>query len=120
MPPTEVIAPSRAMALAALATLLVLFVCMNAALLAGVAPHPPAVRGPYLGAAMALCAAAAVQFALKAPSARWFGYAAALLVLPGVGLHKFATEPNPGPLAPVLVVGSASALLLAWASWRTR
>ena len=111
---------TRPLALAALAALLVLFICMNTAMLAGVAPHPPAVRGPYLGAAMALCAAALVQFALNAASARWFGFAAALLVLPGVGLHKFATEPNADQLAPVLIVGSASALLLVWASWRAR
>lgn len=108
----------RPLALAALAALLVLFVCMNTAMLAGVAPHPPAVRGPYLAAAMALCVAAAVQFALHAASARWFGFATALAVLPGVGLHKFVTEPNPDQLAPVLLVGSASALVLAWASWR--
>jgi hypothetical protein len=50
----------------------------------------------------------------------WFGFAAALLVLPGVGLHKFITEPNPDQLAPVLVVGSASALMLAWANWREK
>lgn len=120
MTPTESAPSARPLALAALAALLVLFICMNTAMLAGVAPHPPAARGPYLAAAMALCAAAALQFALNATGARWFGFAAALLVLPGVGLHKFITEPNPDQLAPVLVVGSASAVLLAWASWRAR
>ena len=122
-PPAVPISPtaaSRPQALAALAALLVLFICMNTAMLTGVVPHPPAVRGPYLAAAMALCAAAAVQFAMNAASARWFGFAAALLVLPGVGPHKFVTEPNPDQLAPVLDIGSASALMLAWASWRAR
>ncbi|NRF68500.1 hypothetical protein HLB44_16010 [Aquincola sp. S2] len=110
----------RALALATLVSLLAMFACMNIALLAGIEPHPPAARGPYLAATMALCLAAAVQFLLRAPAARWFGFAAALAVIPGVGLHKFATEVNAPLLAPVLVVGSLSALGLAWASWKGR
>lgn len=108
----------RALALSCLAGLALLFAGMFTALMAGVAPHPPAVRGPYILACLAVFAAAGVQFGLRAPGARALGLVAALLAWPGIGLHKFLVEADPGPLAPVLVVGSAAVLALALASLR--
>jgi hypothetical protein len=112
------LATCRAHALGCLTILMVLFIGMYAAMLAGVAPHPPAIRGPFIATALAMCVAATVQFAMASPSARWFGLAAALLSWPGVGLHKFMTEAQPEPLAPVLLVGSTAALFLVIASFR--
>ena len=101
-----------------LTILMVLFVGMYAAMLGDVEPHPPAIRGPFIATALAMCAAATVQFALAISCARWFGLTAALLSWPGIGLHKFMTEAHPEPLAPVLIVGSSAALLLVMVSFR--
>ncbi len=115
---TSISHAQRSLALSCLAILMMLFVGMYAAMLAGVTPHPPEIRGPFIATALAMCVAATIQFALVSTSARWFGLVAALLSWPSVGLHKFITEAQPEPLAPVLIVGSAAALLLVWTSLR--
>ena len=116
-PPTTE-APGRAGALAALVAAAAMLVAMNAAMLAGVAPHPPGERGPYLAAALALCLAGIVLFAARSRAAAWIGLLAALALLPAVGPTKLLTEPNAALLSPVIGVGTGAIVALAWCSVR--
>ncbi len=100
------------LAIAALSSLVVLAAIMFIAMLAGVEPHPPSVRGPYLGAVLALGVGAIVLLALGERSGRWAGLLAALACLPSVGPHKFFTEPAAAALAPLILVGTASVLVV--------
>ena len=108
----------RSGALAALAAVTVMLVAMDAAMLAGVAPHPPGERGPYLAAATGLCCAAIVLFAARSRAAAWVGIGAALALLPVMGPTKLFTEPNAGLLSPVIAAGTGAIVALLWSSVR--
>lgn len=113
-------AAARAAAIASLATLIVLLVAMDLAMLAGIPPHPPGERGPFIAAAAAVCVGALAMFAQRSRAAAWPGAVAALAVLPAVGPHKLLTEPAAGLLSPVIGVGSVAAvvLLVSCVRWR--
>lgn len=111
-PAPELAGSARAAAIASLAALIVLLVAMDVAMLAGIAPHPPGERGPFIAAAAAVCVGALAMFVQGGRGAAWPGAAAALAVLPAVGPHKLLTEPAAGLLSPVIGVGSVAALVL--------
>lgn len=93
-------------AAACLAGLLLLAVIMFVAMLVGKEPHPPAARGPYLGAVSALSLVAIWLLMAQERTGIWAGMFALLAFVPAVGPHKFWTEPAAQVLAPLLVVGS--------------
>lgn len=101
---------SAPLAMAALAGLAVLVLLMFIAMLVGIEPHPPAARGPYLAAVLALLTAAWLLLSRGLPAGRWAGLLAALFVLPSVGPHKFWTEPAAAALAPLIAVGTLAVL----------
>lgn len=94
------------LAAAALAGLLVLAAVMFIAMLAGVEPHPPGIRGPYLGAVGALAVASLWLLLAGDPAGPGVGLVTALAFIPGVGPQKFWTEPAAPALAPLIVVGT--------------
>ncbi|MEQ1686845.1 MAG: hypothetical protein ABL916_24600 [Burkholderiaceae bacterium] len=87
------------------------------ALMAGVAPHPPAAVGPFIGALMALALRAA--WGLRQPGRSGHGLAlgVALLHLANFGPHKFFTEQGP-LIAPMVAVGLALIVQTAWLAGR--
>lgn len=89
-----------------------------AALMAGVAPHPPAAVGPFIGALMALALRAA--WSLRQPGRAGHGLAlgVALLHLANFGPHKFFTEQGP-LIAPMVAVGLALIVQTAWLAGRS-
>ena len=97
------------LAAAAIAGLLLLAVVMFAAMLAGVEPHPPGSRGPYLGAVGALALVSLWLLLARERCGLWVGLATAVAFIPSVGPHKFLTEPAAQALAPLIVVGSLCA-----------
>lgn len=102
----------RAAAIAALAALLVLDLGMFASMLAGIQPHPPGARGPYIAATAAL-ATAALWHAVAARGGSVALLAlTALAFIPGVGPHKFITEAAAPDLAPVIIVGTGAVVTL--------
>lgn len=94
------------LAAAALAGLFLLAVVMFVAMLAGVEPHPPGTRGPYLGAVAALALISIWLLLAREPLGIWAGLLTALAFVPSVGPHKFLTEPAAQALAPLIVVGT--------------
>lgn len=88
------------------------------ALMAGVAPHPPAAVGPFIGALMALALRAA--WGLRRPGRAGHGLAlvVALLHLANFGPHKFFTEQGP-LIAPMVAVGLALIVQTAWLAGRS-
>lgn len=88
------------------------------ALMAGVAPHPPAAVGPFIGALMALALRAA--WGLRQPSRAGHGLAlaVALLHLANFGPHKFFTDQGP-LIAPMVAVGLALIAQTAWLAARS-
>ena len=98
-------------AAAALAALLLLALAMFVAMLAGVEPHPPGARGPYLAAVMALSLASLWLLVVRERAGVWVGLVTALAFVPSVGPHKFWTEPAAQALAPLIVIGSACVAL---------
>jgi hypothetical protein len=111
--------PAR-LAIAALSALLLLDGAMFAAMLAGVAPHPPGDRGPFIAATAALALGSLVLLTTPShrASAPWLTLLTALAFVPGVGPQKFWTEPAARDLAPVIVIGSLCVLTLAVAAVR--
>lgn len=102
-------------AIAALAGLLLLDLAMFASMLAGVAPHPAGDRGPFIAATAALALADLLLVAgHRRTAGGWVALVTALACLPGVGPHKFWTEPAARDLAPVIIVGTTGLLVLAW------
>lgn len=102
----------RAAATAALATLIVLDLGMFASMLAGVEPHPPGARGPYIAATAALATAALWHvLASRSGSVPLLSFTA-LAFVPGVGPHKFFTEAAAPDLAPVIIVGTGALVTL--------
>jgi hypothetical protein len=103
-------------AMSALAALLLLDLAMFTSMLAGVSPHAPGERGPFIAAVAALALADLVLIAgRKRVAGGWAALLTALACIPGVGPHKFWTEPAASALAPVIVLGTAGVLALAWA-----
>jgi hypothetical protein len=88
------------------------------ALMAGVAPHPPAAVGPFIGALMALALRAA--WSLRRPSRAGHGLvlAVALLHLANFGPHKFFTDAGP-LIAPMVALGLALIVPTAWLAGRS-
>lgn len=119
-PPFDPAAAPRGAACAALAALLVLDLGMFASMLAGVAPHPPGARGPFIAATAALAAATLWQVLAAARAAVPLLVLTALAFVPGVGPHKFFTEPAARDLAPVIVVGTGAVLVLLSMALRLR
>lgn len=109
----------RALALAALSGLLLLSVAMTAAAMAGLQPHPPADKLPFVSTDAALAAMSLVLLGQRRHRAGGgLALLTALAYVPSVGLHKFWTEAHALLLTPVLVVGSAAVLILAFSGWR--
>lgn len=108
------------LAIAALAGLTLLAVVMFVAMLAGAQPHPPATRGPYLGAVAALGVASVCLLLAREPAGRWLGVLTALAYLPATGPHKFWTEPAAQALAPLILTGSLLVALALWSLLRGR
>lgn len=80
---------------------------MFVAMLVGKEPHPPAARGPYLGAVSALALVSIWLLIAQERVGIWAGMLTLLAFVPSVGPHKFWTEPAAQALAPLIVVGSA-------------
>ena len=93
-------------ATASLSALFLLAVVMFVAMLAGVEPHPPGARGPYIGAIAALALASVWLLVARHPMGRWLGLFTACAYLPAVGPHKLFTEPAAQALAPLIAVGT--------------
>lgn len=109
----------RATALAALSGLLLLSVAMTAAAMAGLPPHPPADKLPFVSTDAALALMGGVLLLQRRHRAGGaLALFTALAYVPSVGLHKFWTEAHALLLTPVLVVGSAAVMALAWSGWR--
>jgi hypothetical protein len=105
----------RAGALAALSGLLLLSAAMTAAAMAGLPPHPPSDKLPFVSTNAALAVMSLVLLGLgRARAGGALALLTALAYVPSVGLHKFWTEPHAMLLTPVLVVGSGAVLALAW------
>lgn len=102
----------RGAAIAALATLIVLNLGMFASMLAGVEPHPPGARGPYIAAVTALATATLLQVMAARGGAVPLLAFTALAFIPGVGPHKFFTEAAAPDLAPVIIVGTGALVTL--------
>lgn len=102
----------RAAAMAALAALILLDIAMFVAMLAGVAPHPPGARGPYIAATAALAVAALVRLIAVRGGPVTLLVLTALVFIPVVGPHKFFTESAAPDLAPLIVVGTGALLTL--------
>ncbi|MBL8326327.1 MAG: hypothetical protein JNJ89_15355 [Rubrivivax sp.] len=102
----------RSAAIAALATLIVLNLGMFASTLAGVEPHPPGARGPYIAATAALATATLLQLMAARGGAVPLLALTALAFIPGVGPHKFFTEAAARDLAPVIIVGTGALVTL--------
>jgi hypothetical protein len=97
------------LAAASIAGLLLLALTMFVAMVAGVEPHPPGSRGPYLGAIAALALVSLWLLLARERSGLWVGLATALAFVPAVGPHKFFTEAAAQALAPLIVVGTLCA-----------
>lgn len=102
----------RGAAIAALAALMVLDLGMFASMLAGVAPHPPGARGPYIAATAALATAALLRLMTTSDRAVLQLALTALAFVPAVGPHKLLTEAAARELAPVIVVGTGALVTL--------
>lgn len=89
-----------------------------AALMAGVAPHPPAAVGPFIGALMALALRAAWSLRQPGRAGHGLALAVALLHLANFGPHKFFTEQGP-LIAPMVAVGLALIVQTAWLAGRS-
>lgn len=100
---------------AALSALLALSLFMAVAALAGTVPSPPHDKLPFVATNIAMAVAALVVVRAGHGSAPWVAVLAALTYLPSVGPHKFLTEVHATALAPVIVVGSLS-ILVVWLS----
>jgi hypothetical protein len=101
--------------------LLFLGVTMFVAMLAGVPPHPPGERGPYLGAVSALAVASLWMLASRQRAGRWAALATLIAFVPSVGPHKLWTEAAAQALAPLIVVGTGlivTGALSLWRGWR--
>lgn len=98
------------LAAASLAGLFLLALVMFVAMLAGVEPHPPGSRGPYLGAVGALAMGSVWLLLARERAGLWLGLLTALAFIPSVGPHKFWTEPAAQALAPLIVVGTLCAV----------
>jgi len=109
---TSVQEAARSRALVCLTVLGTLNALMFVSMLVGIEPHPDGSKGPVIATALAMVLAAAVAMKQRLPQAGWWGFATAVLLLPGIGPHKFLTEPAAALLAPVIVVGFAHWLLL--------
>jgi hypothetical protein len=92
--------------IACLSGLLLLAVVMFIAMLAGKEPHPPAARGPYLGAVAALAVASIWLLLVRERTGIWAGWLTVVAFIPSVGPHKFWTEPAAQALAPLIGVGT--------------
>lgn len=110
----------RGAAVAALTALIVLDIGMFASMLAGVEPHPPGARGPYIAATAALAAAALSRLMSQGDRPVLPLVLTALAFIPGVGPHKFITEAAARDLAPVIVVGTGALVTLLVAAARLR
>lgn len=97
-------------ATASLSALFLLAVVMFVAMVAGVEPHPPGSRGPYLGAVAALALASVWLLVVRHPVGRWLGLFTACAYLPAVGPHKLFTEPAAQALAPLIAVGTLAVI----------
>jgi len=117
-PASEPNAALRSAAIAALVTLLILDLGMFASMLAGIEPHPPGTRGPYIAATAALAAATLWQVIAAQRAAVVLLALTALSFLPGVGPHKLFTEPAARDLAPVILVGSGALFTLLYIAVR--
>lgn len=108
------------LATASLAGLFLLATIMFIAMLAGVDPHPPGARGPYLGAVAALTVMSIWLLLVRHPLGRWLGLLTALAYIPSVGPHKLFTEPAAQALAPLIIVGTLAVLATLWSLTRWR
>ena len=102
--------PIPHLATASLGALFFLAVVMFVAMLAGVEPHPPGTRGPFLGAVAALALASIWLLRAGHPYGRWLGLLTACAYIPAVGPHKFFTEPAAQALAPLIIVGTLAVI----------
>ncbi len=108
------------LATASLGALFLLSVVMFIAMIAGVEPHPPGSRGPYLGAIAALALASVWLLLARHPLGRWLGLLTACAYTPAVGPHKLFTEPAAQALAPLIVVGTLAIVAVAFSLIRLR
>jgi hypothetical protein len=88
------------------------------ALMAGVAPHPPAAVGPFIGALMALALRAAWELRRPRRAGHGLALAVALLHLANFGPHKFFTDPGL-LIAPMVALGLALIVQTAWLAGRS-
>ena len=120
--PNENHVPDRADAqvplMAALAALLALSLFMAVAAFTGIVPSPPHDKLPFVAANIALAVAALVVVRGRHRAAPWVSLLAGLSYLPSVGPHKLLTEVHAAALTPVIAVGSACVLVIAWSAWR--
>jgi len=109
------------LATASLAGLFLLAVVMFIAMLAGIEPHPPGARGPYLGAVAALSLASIWLLLARQALGRWLGMLTALAYVPSVGPHKLFTESAAQALAPLIIVGTLAVIATLWSlvKWRS-
>ena len=114
----DLAAALRSAAIAALAALLMLDLGMFASMLGGVEPHPPGARGPFIAATAAMAVATLWQVVARQRAAIPLLALTALAFLPGVGPHKFLTEAAARELAPVILVGTCSLVVLLWTAVR--
>jgi membrane protein DedA with SNARE-associated domain len=104
--------------MAALAALLALSLFMAVAAFTGIVPSPPHDKLPFVAANIALAVAALVVVRGRHRAAPWMSLLAGLSYLPSVGPHKLLTEVHAAALTPVIAVGSACVLVIAWSAWR--
>ena len=112
--------PVPHVATASLGALFLLSVVMFAAMIAGIEPHPPGSRGPYLGAIAALALASVWLLVTRHPYGRWLGLLTACAYIPSVGPHKLFTEPAAQALAPLIIVGTLAVIAIVWSLLRRR
>ena len=113
--PSAIAHPNR-VPIAALATLIILQLIMLSSLLAGLEPHPPRTiplfaMGPFLGASLAIAAAALALGPVSSPGGRWASVLAALTALLSYGPQKWF-DPAIGEVWPAVLLGQLAALLL--------
>lgn len=103
-------------AIAALVTLIVLQAIMLSALYAGVEPHPPRITpvsaiAPFLGAAIAIAAAACFVGPLTCVTGRGLSVLAALMALLSFGPQKYF-DAQFALIWPAVVLGQVAALVI--------
>ncbi len=98
--------------IASLIGLLTIHCVMLGALFAQVPPNPPGRFGPYIGAIVALAAAALPLYWWRSRVGKVAALLVALMCLLSVGPQKILVEPAALQLLPVILLGSTLSLTL--------